>query len=264
MKQCQAAFKQLSDAGQAKPALIKEQASLLLMKIKSRIQDFGDRRVGGLLTQTAAVLVQNCGSYQELMELLEVSLQEVHNALTQAQQDKNENIVANCLSWIQEHAKEDLTLERAATHFFFNPSYFSTYIKNKTGRTFSEHVTAVRMRRAKELLAENRLRIYEISAECGYQDTKYFCRVFKKHHGISPEAISILYFRKGSVRNENVSLANTGKLYSPHCDSTHCARGSLLSDESAGGDGASAEKCVRDREEEQCDHGYEAGDHRAE
>lgn len=186
--QCRAVFDQLSDTGRAAPALVKEQASLLLMKMKSRIRDLGERQVGSRLTQTAASLIQTCETYTQLMALLAASLREVHNALMQAQQDKNEIIVANCLRWIQENTKEDLTLERAAAHFFFNPSYFSTFIKNKTGRTFSEHVTAVRMRRAEELLAENKLRIYEISAECGYQDTKYFCRVFKKHHGVSPEA----------------------------------------------------------------------------
>lgn len=61
-------------------------------------------------------------------------------------------------------------------------------IKNRTGKTFSDHVAEARMRRAQLLLSANKLRIYEISAECGYQDTKYFCRVFKKYNGISPEA----------------------------------------------------------------------------
>lgn len=185
---CRAAFERLSNGGHAQPAWIKEQASLLLVKLKSRIHELVDRKVSRQLTQTASALVQGCGSYEELMDRLEASLREVHHALRQAQQDKNEIIVANCLRWIEEHMKEELTLERAAAHFFFNPSYFSTFIKSKTGRTFSEHVTAIRMGRAKELLAENKLRIYEISAECGYQDTKYFCRVFKKHHGLSPEA----------------------------------------------------------------------------
>lgn len=188
INRCRTAFARLSDAGHAQPALIKEQASLLLVKLKSRIHELVDRKVSRQLTQTAAALVQACGSYEELMDRLELSLREVHQALRQSQQDKNEIIITNCLRWIREHIKEDLTLERAAAHFFFNPSYFSTFIKSKTGRTFSEHVTAIRMGRAKELLAENKLRIYEISAECGYQDTKYFCRVFKKHHGISPEA----------------------------------------------------------------------------
>jgi two-component system response regulator YesN len=185
---CRAAFKQLADGGHANPAVLKENVSLLLMKLISRIRPIVDRKVGSLLANTATTLIQDCGTYNELMVFLEDRLLELHDALMEAQQNKNEIIVANCLGWIQENAKEDVTLERAAEHFFFNPSYFSTLIKSRTGRTFSEHVTAARMKRAKELLAENRLRIYEISVECGYQDTKYFCRVFKKHNGVSPES----------------------------------------------------------------------------
>ncbi|ANS73217.1 hypothetical protein AWM70_00315 [Paenibacillus yonginensis] len=188
MVQCRSAFDRLSNSGYASPVLLKEQASLLLMKLQSRIRELVDRKLDSRLTQTAAALVQECHTYDELMALLEQSLREIHQALKQIQQDKSEVVVANCLRWIEEHMKEDLTLERAADHFFFNASYFSTFMKNKTGRTFSEHVTAIRMKRAKELLAENKLKIYEISAECGYQDTKYFCRVFKKHYGLSPQA----------------------------------------------------------------------------
>ncbi len=186
--QCRSAFDRLSNSGYASPVLLKEQASLLLMKLQSRIRELVDRRLDSRLTQSAAALVQECHTYDELMALLEQSLREIHQALKQIQQDKSEVVVASCLRWIEEHMKEDLTLERAADHFFFNASYFSTFMKNKTGRTFSEHVTAIRMKRAKELLAENKLKIYEISAECGYQDTKYFCRVFKKHYGLSPQA----------------------------------------------------------------------------
>ncbi|MEK4510075.1 response regulator [Paenibacillus anaericanus] len=188
IEMCRVAFEQLSDGGHTNPLLMKENASLILMKVKSRIRDIVDKKVGSLLTNTAMMHIQACGSNTELLALLEVSLQKVHAALKQAKLDKTEIIVTSCLSWIHERLKEDLTLERAAEHFFFNPSYFSTLIKSRTGKTFSDHVTEARMRQAKVLLAANKLRIYEISAECGYQDTKYFCRVFKKHNGMSPEA----------------------------------------------------------------------------
>lgn len=122
------------------------------------------------------------------MTKLNHALREAHLALALSRQDKSEVVIAECLGWIQGHTKENLTLERAAEHFHFNPSYFSTLIKNRTGKTFSEHVTAVRMKRAKELLAAEQFRVYEISLECGFQDTKYFCRVFKKYHGMSPKA----------------------------------------------------------------------------
>lgn len=188
IEMCRAAFIQLAANGHAAPDQIKEYAALTLMKIKSRIRDYVERRIGNVLTDSALKEVPGCRTYKELMAILETRLREVHDAIRQSQSDKSEMVVTECLGWIRENAKEELTLERAAEHFFFNASYFSTLIKSRTGRTFSDHVTEARMRKAKELLAANRLKIYEIAAECGYQDTKYFCRVFKKQYGMSPEA----------------------------------------------------------------------------
>ncbi|WP_342421068.1 response regulator [Paenibacillus sp. FSL E2-0178] len=185
---CAETVYQLADAGQASPMLLKEQASLMLLQIRSDHQDILDKKTGQILTDTATMLIRSCSSYQELMTKLNHALREAHLALALSRQDKSEVVIAECLGWIQGHTKENLTLERAAEHFHFNPSYFSTLIKSRTGKTFSEHVTAVRMKRAKELLAAEQFRVYEISLECGFQDTKYFCRVFKKYHGMSPKA----------------------------------------------------------------------------
>jgi two-component system response regulator YesN len=199
VQKCRAEFGQLAGEGHTNPTLIKECASLTLMKVKSRIRDFVDRQIGSVLTDSALMAIPSCNSYLDLMAVLEDRLRDVHHALRNAQLDKSEIIVADCLKWIQENTKEDLTLERAAEHFFFNPSYFSTLIKSRTGRTFSDHVTEARMRRAKELIAANRLKIYEVAVQCGYQDTKYFCRVFKKQNGMSPEAYKHTSLRQRSL-----------------------------------------------------------------
>ncbi|MEK3879860.1 response regulator transcription factor [Paenibacillus sp. FSL M7-0420] len=188
LEACGEALCQLADGGHASPMLLKEQASLMLLQIRSEHQDILDKRAQQKLTGTAAMLIRSCRSYPELVDHLENALREVHLALACFRQDKGEVVTAECLGWIQEHTRENITLERAAEHFHFNPSYFSTLIKNRTGKTFSEHVTAARMKRAKVLLAGEPLRIYEISLECGFQDTKYFCRVFKKYYGMSPKA----------------------------------------------------------------------------
>ena len=82
---------------------------------------------------------------------------------------------------------ENLSLESVASRYHFNVSYFSTMFKNRTGKSFSDYLIEVRMKRAKELLAGREMKIYEIAACCGYRDTKYFARVFKKHAGMSPE-----------------------------------------------------------------------------
>jgi two-component system response regulator YesN len=44
----------------------------------------------------------------------------------------------------------------------------------------------VRIDKAKELLANPNLKIVDISQAVGYQDEKYFSKVFKKLEGVSP------------------------------------------------------------------------------
>ncbi|WP_201003894.1 response regulator transcription factor [Paenibacillus glycanilyticus] len=185
---CRAAFAELSSQGYTEPKLMKNYASLTLMKLKSRTSGIIDQQVGSALADTASTAIPSCASSGMLMELMLVRLAEVHKSLTDRKQGSGELAVEQCLNWIQGHYAEDLTLDRAAEQFHFNPSYFSTLIKSRTGRSFSDHLTEARIRAAKELLAGGRLKVYEIAEQCGYRDTKYFTRIFKRQVGLSPEA----------------------------------------------------------------------------
>ncbi|MBM7568852.1 response regulator transcription factor [Paenibacillus sacheonensis] len=185
---CRRAFRELAAQGHAEPKLMKDHAALMLMKIKSRTRDIVDPQVGNVLTGAAASDIAACPSSSALMELLLECLNAVQRSLAERKQGRGEFVVDTCLSWIQANYQADITLEMAAVQFHFNASYFSTLIKSRTGRSFSEHVTEARMRRAKELLAAGRLKIYEIADQCGYRDTKYFTRMFKRQVGLSPEA----------------------------------------------------------------------------
>ncbi|GLX67089.1 response regulator [Paenibacillus glycanilyticus] len=185
---CREAFKSLAAGGYTEPRLLHNYAALTLIKLKSRTSGIIDQQVGTVLTEAASERIPACGTGRELMEQLLCGLTTVHRALSERKQGTGDAAVEQCLSWIQSHYSEDLTLETAAERFHFNPSYFSTLIKGRTGRSFSDHLTEARMREAKALLAAGKLKIYEIAERCGYRDTKYFTRIFKKQVGLSPEA----------------------------------------------------------------------------
>jgi Response regulator containing CheY-like receiver domain and AraC-type DNA-binding domain len=185
---CRDAFTQLASQGRTEPKLMKNYAAITLMKLKSRTSGIIDRQVGSALAEAASSVIPACTSSGKLMELMLSSLAEVHKSLTERKQGSGELAVEQCLGWIQARFAEDLTLEMAAEQFHFNPSYFSTLMKSRTGRSFSDHLTEARMRAAKELLAGGQLKIYEIAERCGYRDTKYFTRIFKRQVGLSPEA----------------------------------------------------------------------------
>ena len=107
-----------------------------------------------------------------------------------------EILVKRVKSYISEHYSEQITLNTVAAEFFTNPSYLSRLFSESEGCGFSDYVTALRIKRAKELLRECRsMKIYEVAEAVGYNSPKYFIRVFKEKVGETPAGYrSKLYY----------------------------------------------------------------------
>lgn len=186
---CQQTFEQLAGEGWMPPARVKEFASLTLMKLKSRCRELLEDALSSRLTETAMVGFQACESDYAVLTLLEAQLVELSQYLQGMKRGRGEFVVESCLKLIHEYYQEDLTLEKVARRYYFNPSYFSTMFKNYTGRTFTDYLTDARMNQAKALLSDPAAihKVYDIAQLCGYRDAKYFNRMFKKHIGVTPE-----------------------------------------------------------------------------
>lgn len=90
-------------------------------------------------------------------------------------------------SYIEEHLDEDLSLVRLSKRFHFNPSYLSRVFKQESGMNLSDFIEKARLRKAKELLAGESLRIHEIGTKVGYESPHSFTRFFKKATGTTPQ-----------------------------------------------------------------------------
>ncbi|MEC0211313.1 response regulator [Paenibacillus ehimensis] len=88
--------------------------------------------------------------------------------------------------YIGRHYAEDITLQSIAERCNMSESYFSRLFKKQVGTSFVDYLTALRMRRAKELLTNPRLKIYEVGLQAGYQDSRYFSQIFRKYTGETP------------------------------------------------------------------------------
>ena len=82
--------------------------------------------------------------------------------------------------YLQSHYQYDVTRESVARHFSVSPNYLSRIFQVQGHMTFSTYLMHVRTDRAKYLLRTYNLKLDDIAARCGYRDTAYFCRVFKK------------------------------------------------------------------------------------
>ena len=88
----------------------------------------------------------------------------------------------------REYADPDLSLTRICRALAVSKSFLSPVFKAYTGKTFVEFLTATRIGRAQELIAQARYRSYEIAERVGFRDAHYFSVAFRKHTGVTPTA----------------------------------------------------------------------------
>ncbi|THF73603.1 response regulator [Cohnella fermenti] len=88
---------------------------------------------------------------------------------------------------IDEMDAADISLHAVAERLLLHPVWLSQLFKKETGRTFSEYLIDWRLNKAKLLLKESPLKIYEIAEKVGYQDLQHFGKLFKKRVGVSPK-----------------------------------------------------------------------------
>ena len=89
------------------------------------------------------------------------------------------------LNYIQNNY-QTVTLESVAEQFHLSEPYVSKYIKDKSGKTFGEHVAHIRMKRAKTLLKNGNMTVENIAYAIGYQNVEHFNRTFKKTFDMTP------------------------------------------------------------------------------
>ncbi|HEY9061160.1 MAG TPA: helix-turn-helix domain-containing protein [Pseudobacteroides sp.] len=88
--------------------------------------------------------------------------------------------------FIRNNYNNDLTLKMASDFVGLSESHLSNIFTKKTGQTFTDYLTSVRIEKAKELLETTNLKVYEVGVSIGYANVEHFSRVFKKFTGLSP------------------------------------------------------------------------------
>ncbi len=105
--------------------------------------------------------------------------------------DKNEGKQADeidsALAYINGNYHKELSLTMVANHVSLNYNYFSSLFNERTGMSFVDYLKRIRMEQAKELLRSTDLKIQEVAFRVGYENPKYFTRVFRESTGVSPQ-----------------------------------------------------------------------------
>ena len=94
--------------------------------------------------------------------------------------------VKSVLEYIEGHYTAPITLEILAGVAGMNPKYFCRFFRSITHQTPLDYVNHYRIEQAAQKLLTTNLSVTDISLECGFNDSSYFVKVFRKYRGLTP------------------------------------------------------------------------------
>lgn len=97
------------------------------------------------------------------------------------------DIVAQTCAYIDSHFHARLNLEMVAAHVFISPSYLTRLFRAAKGMSINEYITQVRLEYACNMLTKSDLRVNHIAKLSGYYNHSYFCQLFLRRMGCSPQ-----------------------------------------------------------------------------
>ncbi len=125
---------------------------------------------------------------QTLKELQDILLKELSSVANNESLPASESAAVTMMKdYIRKnYDKDSLSVKDISDYVQLSVAYTCTKFKNETGTTLNQYLTEYRIDKAKELLADPRIKIVDISARIGYLDSNYFGKSFKKSTGLSP------------------------------------------------------------------------------
>ena len=111
--------------------------------------------------------------------------------IPQTTEEDNENIRISLIredirTYIGKNYGEDISMQSAAQFMGYSEAYFCKLFKQCFHVNFSAYLNEYRIDKAKVMMADPRINIKDISTACGYSDSNYFARVFKRITGQTP------------------------------------------------------------------------------
>jgi two-component system response regulator YesN len=94
--------------------------------------------------------------------------------------------IAKAIQWIKSRLHEELTLDIIAREVQLSSSYLGQLFKKEVGSSIVDYIQEQRMEQAKRYLASGEFRNYELAEKVGFSNYPYFCTMFKKHTGMTP------------------------------------------------------------------------------
>lgn len=153
-------------------------------------------RVMEVTNKTAAYFFQDgthiytelkmCENKKQLEEKISCTFSTIAAAFKKQSDNLENSVIKSIDHYIVNHYHTDFSLVDLAGYLGFSVAYTSTLFKQITGENFKDYLNMYRIKKAKEILETETIKINELAARVGYNNANSFIRMFKRYEAISP------------------------------------------------------------------------------
>lgn len=131
-------------------------------------------------------LIKNANHIIDVKLALHNFVDESIKMLEELSQCRYSELIQQAVEFIEQNYTRDISLDDIARNVHLSPNYLSNVFRRERGDTIFNFITALRMKRAAELLATTDMPVKEIANNVGYNNVQSFIRFFKKHFAFTP------------------------------------------------------------------------------
>lgn len=149
---------------------------------------------GGLTPDSAYtrgnVYINNLRSAKSVVEILSVCNRLFEDFIYQVHEQKESKQysagVHTCVSYIELHPEEPLSIEYLSQKIGYSKYYLSKKFKSEVGVSINDYIKTIRIKQAAFMLTATDLSINDISEQLHFGNRNFFSKVFKEETGTSP------------------------------------------------------------------------------
>ena len=163
----------------------------LYLRIKESMnRHYASAEIPFLSNSTVIAYIGRRNYLYEIIKFLSEQFEMIMNAIGSPSRD---TVLDDVLFYIDHNFQNNIKLETIAPLFGYNSAYLGKIFSKTVGENFNSYIDHKRIELSKQLLLENKLKVYEIAEQIGYKNVDYFHKKFRKYVGESPAE-----FRKGN------------------------------------------------------------------
>lgn len=173
--------------------MLKQNKALSMLYMKQVVAEIAKRLYAAVNQENKEEIfhyinkVVSMKSIEDMESKIPVLLKDICNNMKSYEKIKISPTIKKVLDIIHGRYWEDISLDVVASEVNLTPKYLSKIFKQEMNVGFVKYLTNYRLEQASKILSHTNENIAEICKKVGIQDAAYFCFIFKKKYGVSPE-----------------------------------------------------------------------------